>query len=103
VMEWLSLLFYSGFIASRHLVSRRPLWRDTVPSNLSEVWCDSWESATVVDQSRMTDLTIRQLGYDLPRRTWCALNRSCTRKGLRAANLHKWGLASSDKCEYGMI
>ena len=38
-------------------------------SNLNHSWCDSWESATLVNQSLVTDPTIRQPGFDLPHRT----------------------------------
>jgi len=69
----------------------------------TEAWCDSWESATVVNQSIVTDPTIWQPGFHLPRLTWCALNRFCTGQGLRAGNLHKWGLVSSDKCGCGIV
>jgi len=69
--------------------------------NLNEALCDSLESATVVNQSLVTDLTIQQPGFDLPRRTWCALNCFHTGQGLCVANLHKWSLASSDKCDVG--
>jgi len=69
----------------------------------TEAWCDSWESATVVNQSIVTDPTIWQPGFHLPRLTWCALNRFCTGQGLRAGNLHKWELVSSDKCGCGIV
>jgi len=42
-----------------------------------------------------------QPGFDLPVRTGCALNRFCTGQGPCAANLHKWGLASSDSVNVG--
>ena len=38
-----------------------------------------------------------------PHRTWCVLNHFHTGQGLCAAKLHKWGLASSDRCAYGMV
>jgi len=51
-------------------------------------WRGDWSSASVVNHTIVTDPTIRQPGFDLPRHTWSLLN-PCH------ANLHKWGLAQS--------
>jgi len=56
----------------------------------------------VVNHSLVTDATIRHPGFDLPRRSW-SLNRFCTGQGHCAANLHKWHLAPSEKCQCGEI
>jgi len=72
------------------LVSLHPLWIDTVLSDLNELWCDSWELATVVTKSLVTDPTIRQPGFDFSRHTWCVLNRFCTGHVLYAVNVRKW-------------
>ena len=53
----------------RRLDSRFPLWTGTASSNLTEAWFDSWESATVVNQSLATDPIIRQTGFNLPCQT----------------------------------
>jgi len=43
----------------------------------------------------VTDSTIQQPGFDLPRHTWSLMNRFRTGQGPCRANLHKWGLAQS--------
>jgi len=47
----------------------------------------------------VSDPTVRQPGFELPRRTWSLLNRFRTNTGLCAAYLQKWFLTSSDKCQ----
>ena len=49
----------------------------------------------------VTDPTIRQPGFDLPRHTWSLMNRFWTSQGTCRANLHKWGLAQSPSCDCG--
>ena len=49
----------------------------------------------------VTDPTIRQPGFDLPRHTWSLMNRFRTGQGPRHANMHKWGLAQSPSCDCG--
>ena len=38
-------------------------------------WREDWSSASVVNHTIVTDPTIRQPGFDLPRHTWSLLNR----------------------------
>ena len=38
-------------------------------------WKEDWKSAFVVDQVAVPDPSIRQPGFDLPRRSWSLLNR----------------------------
>jgi len=81
---------------NRLSVIRKPIWSDMVPTNVVMWWRESrhlWS----------TDPTIRQPGFSLPRRSWSTLNRFRTGQGPCAANLHKWHLASSAKCQCGEI
>jgi len=55
------------------------------------------------NQSFVTKPTIQQPGFDLPRHMWCALNRFCTGLKPCITNLQKWGFASANKCECGMV
>ena len=59
------------------------------------------QSASVVYHTTVTDPTIRQPGFDLPRHTWSPMNRFRTGQGPCRANLHKWGLAQSPSCDCG--
>ena len=47
-----------------------------VPTNVVTWWREVWESESVVNHSLVTDPTIRQLGFDLSRRSWSILNVS---------------------------
>jgi len=58
-------------------------------------------SASVVSHTIVTDPTIRQPGFDLPRHTWSLINRFRTGQGPCRAVLHKWGLAQSHSCDCG--
>ena len=75
----------------RRLVSSCPSWTLSVPSDLSEVWCDCWESAVMVNKLLVTDPTIQQPGFDVVRHMWCVLNLYHASHSLFAANLHKRG------------
>ena len=56
-------------------------------------------SASVVNHTIVTDPTIWQPGFDLPRHTWSLINRFRTGEGPCRAKLHKWGLAQSPSCD----
>ena len=81
------------------LASRRPIWSDMTSVDTTTQWREDWSSASVVNHTIVTDPTIRQPGFDLPRRTWSLLNRFRTGQGPCRANLHKWGLAQSPSCD----
>ena len=49
----------------------------------------------------VTDPTVRQPGFDLPRQSWSLMNHFQTGKGPCRANLHKWGLSQSPSCDCG--
>ena len=83
------------------LASRRPIWSDMTSVDIITQWREDWSSASVVNHTIVTDPTIRQPGFVLPRRTWSLLNRFRTAQGPCCANLHKWGLAQSPSCDCG--
>ena len=62
-------------------------------------WREDWSSAYVVNHTVVTDPTIRQPGFHLPRHTWSPMNHFRTGQGPCHANLHKWGLAQSPSCD----
>jgi len=64
-------------------------------------WREDWSSASVVNHAIVTDPTIRQPGFHLPRHTWSPMNRFRTGQGPCRANLHKCGLAQSLTCDCG--
>jgi len=86
---------------AQRLTSRRPVWAETAPIDITTQWEEDWLSASVVSQHLVCDPTIQQPGFDLPRRSWTLLNRFWTDRGLCCANLHKWGLAASELCDCG--
>ena len=64
-------------------------------------WRKDWSSASVVNHTIVTDPTIRQPGFDLPRHTWSLMNSFRTGQGPCHGNLHKWDLAQSPSCDCG--
>jgi len=54
-------------LASRR---RRPIWSDMTSVDTITQWREDWLSASVVNHTIVTDHTIRQPGFDLPRHTW---------------------------------
>jgi len=86
-------------IFNHYLVSRCPLWTDTVPFDINKVWFEAWESATVISPLWQT----LQSG-----KTWfwpSSTDMVCTESLPRplCCKSTQWGLASSDKCECGMV
>ena len=55
----------------------------------------------VVNHAIVTDPTIRQPGFDLPRHTRSLTNRFRTGQGPCRDNLHQWVLAQSPSCDCG--
>ena len=51
--------------------------------------------ASVVNYTIVTDPTVRQPGFDLPRQSWSLLNHFQTGQDPCCAVLHKWGFAKS--------
>jgi len=62
---------------------------------------EDWSSTSVVNHTIITDPTVRQPGFDLPRHAWSPMNRFGTVQGPYRANVHKWGLAQSSLCDCG--
>ena len=63
---------------------------------------EDWQSASVVNYTVVTDPTIRQPGFDLPRQSWSLLHRFRTGQGPCQAIPHKRGLAKSPICDCGL-
>jgi len=53
--------------------------------------------------NKMSWNNIQHPGFNLGHSTWSMLNRFCTGQGRCAAHLHKWHMASSDKCQCGGV
>ena len=84
------------------LASRSRIWSsDMTPVDINAQWREVWTSAPVVNQSLGADPTVRQPGFDLPRHTWSMLNRFRTDRGTCRADLHQWGLSTSESCSCG--
>ena len=64
-------------------------------------WREDWSSSSVVNHTVVTDRTIRQPGFHLPRHTQSLVNRFRTGQGPCYANLHRWGLAQSPSRDCG--
>jgi len=85
---------------STRLASRRPI-RSHLSTQGYAVERGLVVGFYVVNHTIVTDPTIRQPGFDLPRHTWSLANRFRTGQGPCRANLHKWGLAQSPSCDCG--
>jgi len=102
-MDWFRILkfkihpAYIPYIPFR-LTSRKPLWRESEPVDISSQWRESWKSASVVNAHFVDDPTIRQLGFALPRQQWSLLNHFRTGQGHCGACKKKWKLSDSDQC-----
>jgi len=85
------------------LASRRPIWSDMTPVDIITQWREDWQLAftSVVNYTIVTDPSIWQPGFDLPRQSWSLLNCFQTGQGLCHAILDKWGLAKSRTCDCG--
>ena len=49
------------------LTSRCPIWSDMTLVDTTAQWREDWQSASVVMYTIVTDPTILQFGFDLPR------------------------------------
>jgi len=86
---------------NKRLTSRRPIWSDMTSVDTIMQWREDCSSASVVNHTVVTDPTIRQPSFDLPRHTLSVMNRFRTSQGLCRANLHKCGLAQSPSYDCG--
>ena len=87
----------------QRLTSRAPLWIDMEPRDLTNQWRESWETASVINSSLVTDPTICPPGFNLPRREWSLLNRFRTAQGHCRACRKTWRLTEDDKCQCGEV
>ena len=87
--------------APPRLASRRPIWSDMTSVNTITQWREDWSSASVLNHTNVSDPTIRQPGFHLPRHTWSLMNRFQTGQRPCRANLHELGLAQSPSCDCG--
>jgi len=79
------------------LPSRKPIWSDLTPVDISSRWRADCKSSSVLNSHLISDPTIRPAGFNLRHSTGSLLNQFCTGQGQCAANLHKWRMAASDK------
>ena len=56
---------------------------DFQPVDIKSRWRHNWKSVQVVNSHLVCDLTIWQLGFDLPRQQWSLLNRFCMEQTLQ--------------------
>jgi len=91
--------FYSGDLVETDVIPEKKAGVENLLSAMSEwsglVWREDWSSASVLNHTIVTDPTIRQPGFDLPRHTWSLMNRFQTGQDPCRANLHIWGLTQS--------
>jgi len=83
------------------LACRRPVWSDMTSVDTVTQWREDWSSASVLNHTTVTNPTIRQPGFHLPRHTWSLMNHFWTGQGPCRANLHKRGLTQSPSCDCG--
>ena len=81
------------------LASRRPVWSDVTSVDTITQWRELVVGFCVQPYYTVTDPTIRQPGFDLPRHTWSLMNRCRTGQGPCRANVHKCGLTQSPSCD----
>jgi len=85
------------------LKSRKPIWSDTTPVDVASKWKEIWQSNSVTNKNLISDLTVRLPGFNLQRSTWSTLNCFHTGQGSCAANLHKWHMTPTDRCQCGDV
>jgi len=83
------------------LASWRPIWSDMTSVDTIMQWREDWSWASVVNYTIVTDPTIQQPGFDLPRHTWSLMNCFQTGQGPCHAKLHNWGFAQSPSWDCG--
>ena len=59
--------------------------------SVSELWRKQWEATpNTYEHHLVSDPTVRQPGFDLPKKHWALLNRFRTGQGSCAAIQHQW-------------
>ena len=84
-------------------LSRRRIWTNPAPIDISAQWREAWESASVVNHGVLPDPSICQPGFDVPRRSWSLMDRFRTGQGQCRANLFKWGPSTFDLRKSGQL
>ena len=87
----------------KRLKSRKPIWSDISPTDINAQWKESWKEASAVNSSLVTDPTILQPGFNLPRREWSLLNRFRTAQGPCGACRKKWRQTDNELCNCGEV
>jgi len=84
---------------------RRARWSLPYTTSVDTItqWREDWSSSSVVNHTIVTDPSIRQPGFHLPRHTWSLMNRFRTGQGPCRANLHNYGVSpmQSPSCDCG--
>lgn len=88
------------------LKSRKPFWTkvdDIGYTNYSPTddWLDQWERRQVYNWNLIDDPSVRVSGFDLPRRSWCQLNRIRANHGRCNSTMHKWNRSIAPDCDCG--
>lgn len=86
------------------LKSRQPAWRTAInlPSTSFDPkasWKEEWTSTPQQGFLWIYDPTLKPAGFNLPRATWCKLNRIRCGTGRTADALYKWGWQESSRCD----
>ena len=71
--------------------------------DVASKWKEDWQSNSVTNKNLISDPTIILLGFNLRRPTQSMLNRFRTGQGRCAANLRKWHMAPTDRCQCGDV
>jgi len=74
---------------------------DLQPVDIKSWWRHNWKLDEVVNSHLVCNPTIRQPGFDLPRKQWFLLNRFRTEQGHCGACRRKWRLTDTDLCPCG--
>lgn len=69
--------------------------------NITSRWVHEWSRAQ--PNSNLPCITASPPGFNLPRKTWCTLNRIRTQHGRCAYFLNKWGKLPSPSCDCGEV
>ena len=92
---------------SRELVDAQPYQlqepgqvKSYVRALVQDWWLEEWQA----QDNPLTGMRApgnRPIGFDLPRESWCTLNRVLTGHGRSNHMMYKWGLSSSPECDCG--
>lgn len=85
-------------LPERRLISRKPHWLtyDNIihPYQPGDEWKNIWHRANVRNNELVSDPTLKQAGFDIPRKAWVRLNRIRTGHG---------NMADSTNCNCGAM